>query len=103
MSGKRKSNHTRRSRRKKSKKEPAFWVLDTEVPGDLAAKGPFASVRKAEDWIRDDTMQSWQNSCDCLRRGDSPWSPTLLILKEVARVRPDIKWSAKVVLKRNGS
>ena len=104
-----KKKTTKRARNKAADKRrsPAtcsrFWVLDTdgkcESQGDLPAKGPFASRKGAEDWIRRDTRELWKDSCTCLKRDTKqPWCSTLIIVEEVCRVLPEIDYTVRVTL-----
>lgn len=80
-----------------------FWVIDTDETGEsaetLGARGPFKSRKAAEDWIKSDTLSLYEDSCECLRR--SKWDHPLIILEEVARVRPVIQHAMKIRLQED--
>ena len=80
-----------------------FWVIDTDDTGEFAdtlgARGPFKSRKAAEDWIKSDTLSLYEDSCECLRR--SKWDHPLIILEEVARVRPVIQHTMKIRLQED--
>ena len=99
-----KKARTKSKRRRRLPSSPCsrFWVIDTsgsgESTGTKEARGPFSSRKAAEDWIRNDTRQSWEDSCDCLRRSDG-WDAPMIVLEEVAAYRPEIDWTVKVRLR----
>ena len=80
-----------------------FWVIDTDETGEsaetLGASGPFKSRKAAEDSIKADTLSLYEDSCECLRR--SKWDHPLIILEEVARVRPVIQHTMKIRLQED--
>jgi hypothetical protein len=80
-----------------------FWVIYTDETGEsadtLGARGPFKSRKAAEDWIKKDTLELYEDSCECLRR--SKWDHPLIILEEVATVRPVIRYTMKIRLQED--
>jgi hypothetical protein len=80
-----------------------FWVIYTDETGEsadtLGARGPFKSRKAAEDWIKKDTLELYEDSCECLRR--SKWDHPLIILEEVATVRPVIQHTIKIRLQED--
>lgn len=82
-----------------------FWVIDTDETGEsaetLGARGPFKSRKSAEDWIKKDTLELYEDSCECLRR--SKWDHPMIILEEVARVRPVIQHTMKIRLQEDSA
>lgn len=80
-----------------------FWVIDTDETGEsadtLGARGPFKSRKAAEDWIKKDTLELYEDSCECLRR--SKWDHPMIVLQEVARYRPEIEHTMKIRLRED--
>jgi hypothetical protein len=73
-----------------------FWIIDTDTPGmsqgELSVSGPYPTQRAAEDHIRRETKDLWENSCPCLQHENGkPWCKPLHIVKDVRTVQPAIR------------
>jgi hypothetical protein len=78
-----------------------FWIIDTETPGmsqgEFSASGPYPSQRAAEDHIRRETKEMFEESCPRLQRErEVDWCKPLHIVKVVRTVQPAIRASIKL-------
>jgi hypothetical protein len=79
-----------------------FWVIDTDTPGmsqgQFSASGPYPTQKAAEEFIKDDTRNLWEDSCACLQTEKKrPWCKPLHIVQVLRTVTPEIK--ASITLK----
>lgn len=77
-----------------------WWIIDTEAPGELgnskSAVGPFATRASDRKWLREESLRSYDEACQCLRK---EWiTPVYLIVRENCRVRPEIHAKVTCVL-----
>lgn len=82
----------------------AFYVIDTEAEkiGGVQLFGPYETRASAEQFIRKDFADWWQNSETPLADRDDSSSGTYQILELIAEVRPVGRASLKVTLAGSG-
>ena len=84
--------------------KPEFYIIDPETPSEIengcAARGPFASVKAAEKWLRDDCRDTFLGADNSLRENDGEnWATPLMIVQVVRRVQPCPTLRVDVVLR----
>ena len=79
------------------KRKSEFWIIETDSNGETesskSAFGPFATVAYAEQWLREDTADTYLSADKSLRDGITPWAAPVHIvqvLKTVTAV-PSVK------------
>ena len=76
-----------------------YYVLDPNVLSGYAVAGPFASVYKAREYIRNQTASAIDRNDVSVRR-DTKFADPSLIVKYVQTVHPipvvDVKWRVEL-------
>jgi hypothetical protein len=78
-----------------------FWIIDTDATGmsqgEFSASGPYPTQRAAEDHIRRETKDIWEDSCACLQSDKTnKWCNPLHIVKVIRTVQPVIRATVKL-------
>jgi hypothetical protein len=73
-----------------------FWVIDTdacgESQGQFSASGPYPTLKAAEDAIKADIRNLWEDSCTCLTSDKTAkWCKPFHIVEVRRTVQPEIK------------
>jgi len=73
-----------------------FWVIDTdtcgESQGQFSASGPYPTIKAAEDAIKADIRNLWEDSCTCLTSDKTAkWCKPFHIVEVRRTVQPEIK------------
>jgi len=79
-----------------------YWIIDTEIggtsQGTFEARGPYSSVKSAEQTILIETKILWEDSCTCLKNDkETPWCSPLKIVEVVRTVLPEITAKIKLI------
>ena len=82
-----------------------FWIIDTESEGidrgSFTARGPFPSVKAAEDWLREDAKETFldaDKSCRDMGLAES-WAAPVHIVERVKTVEQVPEVEVRVKLK----
>lgn len=72
-----------------------FWVIDTTTPGETlgsyAATGPYPTQEAAEEFLIEDSRETWGDSCDCIKSSDDHrWGRPVYIVQVVRKVQPKV-------------
>ena len=72
--------------------KPEFYIIDPETPSEIeggcSARGPYASVKEAEKWLRDDARETFLDADKSCRELDGPdWAKPVMIVQVLRRVQ----------------
>jgi hypothetical protein len=86
----------------KTAQKEEYWVIDTgeegQSRGTHTVYGPYPTQKTAEDRIKRDHKQLWEDSCTCLKNGnDTDWCKPLIIAKAVRTVKLEITANVKLI------
>lgn len=86
----------------KTAQKKEYWVIDTEEEGvsrgTHTVYGPYPSQIAAEQKIKRDHKQLWEESCACLKKGsDTDWCKPLIIVEVVRKVQLEITANIKLI------
>ncbi len=86
----------------KTAQKEEYWVIDTgeegQSRGTHTVSGPYPSQKAAEEWIKRENKQLWEDSCTCLKNGnDIDWCKPLIIVKAVRKVQLEITANVKLI------
>ena len=89
---------------RKTMNKPEYFVIDQETTlyegGGCSAHGPYASLKEAEAWIKEDCRETFLDADESCRELDGKeWGSQLLIVQVVRRVQPSPKISVTVTLR----
>ena len=84
--------------------KPEYFIVDLETPSELhgccSARGPYASVKEAEAWIKNDCRETFLDADKSCRELDGmAWGSEMLIVQVVRRVQPSPKISVTITLR----
>ena len=73
-----------------------YWIIDTDTPGmsqgEFSASGPYPSKKAAENHIRRDTRETWEDAGASIQTEmDRPWCKPLHIVEVIKAVQPEIR------------
>jgi hypothetical protein len=84
--------------------KPEYFIIDLETPSELqggcSARGPYASVKEAEAWLKNDCRETYLDADKSCRELDGmAWGAPMIIAQVIRYVQPCPKISVTVTLR----
>ena len=84
--------------------KPEYFITDLETPSELqggcSARGPYASVKEAEAWLKNDCRETYLDADKSCRELDGmAWGTPMIIAQVIRYVQPCPKIRVTVTLR----